>query len=346
MKQLASLSIILLVFAISFNAYWFTIDEINSSIDDFSIDLQWDKVDYRFSTQDKIKKNSNGDFINIKTDDYIDSTDNLNLDTIDKVEVEDNSEQGESKEEYKWSVIPINYFENKQEDITNNVIRKETSFEIEYYEEGVIQVKKGLQRYYNPDLSNVLLWWVPSTFWFWQWSVTTSVDESGLDLGQWNNWWWIISGQNCAETCNCGSYYNFLWVCKIVPANWYSTGNNYKCNRGFYKSWGKCVYSWTNNDVPITDSPYSDIKYDWIQIDWSDDPFWLSVKQSSSTNSSSINLWIPNSGYQYSPNVIQNFSPAFYNNTFWSTCANASYTYPVFPCTIKNSSSIYDIPGR
>ena len=354
MNKLNYITWLLLFFWIFSVVYSFSIDEIEQSIDsDFLIDFKWDKVDYNFSKQNQIKKDNNWWYINASRDSYIDSDNNLNLDNIDHNDVEDNSQQWESNEEFNWSVIPINYFENKQIDIINNIIKKKTSFRMEFYERGSIKVKNNLQIYYNPDLKNVLLWWVPSTFWFWNWSVSIEANNL-LDLWAWNTNI-INSSTNCSISCNCGDFYSVFWQCYNVPNNWYSIGNDFQCLTWYKKdsSWESCIQDWTQNNeiVPISDSPFEWIRYNWIEpIDNSDDPFWISIIEWPIYTPSTSNLWIQDYPYNYSTSdIINEFNPTNYldiinkSNEVYCISTYLNYYLPSL-CNIKQSSSIYDIP--
>ncbi len=339
--------------------YSFSIDEINQSIDpNYDIDLQWDKVDYKFSKQDQIKKDNNGWYVNTSRDSYIDSSDNLNLDNIQDPDVEDNSQQWESKEEFNGSVIPINYYEKRLTDIKDNIIRKKKSFEMEYYEEWAVKIKSNLQRYYNPDLSSVLVWGVPSTFGFWKDSVVATSPGDDLWLDGWNNWA-DLPTVDCSKTCDCGQWYYQLRQCKRIPPNSYSIKYDFKCFRGYEKdeTWTKCIVIEEEEVVPITDSPFEWIRYKWVQpIDEDDDPFGISVKPWQSSQYSTSNLWIYNWTYSsIDSNFISDFDPNNYNSTInngsYTNCAQQSfanptnyYSYYNFACPIKKQSSIYDVP--
>jgi len=346
---------VLLFFSVFSAVYSFSIDDINQWIEsDFNVDFKGDKINYKFSKQDQIKKDSNWGYINTWRDSYIDSEDNLNLDNIDKNDIEDNSQQWEAQEEFRWSVIPLNYEENRKENIEEKIIRKETSFRMEFYERWAIKVKNNLQLYYNPDLKDVLLWWIPSTFWFWNsnvsvWSEDLYIWESNGTTS------WGTTGLNCSLSCDCGQYYSLFWQCYKVPPNSYSVWSWFKCLRWYSEdvSWELCLDNWTepNDTVPISDSPFDGIRYKWIEsIDEWDDPFWVKVIEwPAYTPYYQSTLWIWSNPYSWNTSdIINNYSEETYQDILsgsnWVYCiyTGDAYYNPSL-CTIKKSSSIYDI---
>jgi len=327
------------------NVYSFSIDEINQVLEwNHNIDLQWDKIDYNFLKQKKIKKDNIWWYINIWKNNYINSKENLNLNKIKEHEINNNSQQWESKNNHKNSIIPLNFLQKNITDIHNNISLKSTSFKMEYYENWVIKVRNNLQRYLNPDLNSVLIWWVPSTFWFWSKSTISYNPWSDL----WENTinpWPILENSDCSKSCNCGQWYNFLWQCKKIPNNSYSTWNWFKCIRWYNtdESWSNCVL--------IKENEYN--KYIWIQsINESNKNTWIIIQSWTSTEYSSDNLWIQNSTYwEIDYDFISEFDSFEYQNTINSSsyikCDIESkenfYTWWKIPCKIKNKSSIYDI---
>lgn len=341
--------------SISSAVYSFSIDEINQWLDSqYWVDLKWDKINYKFSKQDQIRKNENWWYINSSRDNYLDSDNNLNLDNIDKNKVDDNSKQWESKTEYDWNVIPINYYENKQLEILDNIIKKKTSFRMDFYELWAINVRKNLQIYYNPDLKSVLLGWIPSTFWFWNWTVSIDKQTNIIDWSE-NNDWWNTTSVNCSLSCNCWKYYSNFGRCYTVPSNWYSVGDDFECLSWYKKdsTYENCIIDSTQNRVvvPISDSPFDWIRYNWVEpIDSSDDPFWITINESSQYTPMNSSLWINDTPYSYSTaDLINTYSESNYlNKISWSTWVYCNTTYGNYHnpsnCDIKNTSSIYDVP--
>jgi hypothetical protein len=326
---------------IATSVYSFSIDEINKTIkDSYNIDLQWDKVNYKFSKQDQLIKDSNWWYISIWRDSYVDSWDNLNLNNIIDPNIEDNSQQWESTNEYDNSIIPINYWEKRNEIIQNNIIMKKNNFIMDNYEKWAIQVRNKLQRYYNKEVTEILLWWIPSTFWLWKDSVISSSpsDNFLINNEQINN---NSNTIDCSQSCNCWQYYSSYWVCHKIPPNSTTTWNSFKCNKGYTKSNNTCVKQWSNNS-----------KYKWAQpINWSDDPFWVKVKNWSKSGKSNTNLWIYNTNYSSSnTNIINNFNSNNYLNIINSSssiyCENLSNKEDTYfqPCKIYYQSTIYNVP--
>jgi len=335
--------------------YGFSIDEINHSLLDYSIDLQWDKVDYKFSKQEIIKKDQNWGYLNLDRNNLADSINNLNLNNLKDINVIDNSQQGETKEEFINSVIPLNYYENQLSEIQNNIIRKKISFQMDNYEQWVIKVRTNLQRYYNPDLWNILRWWVPSTFWLWKNSIIITHPSDNIWTYSYWDWLNIIKNNDCSKTCNCWEWYNRLGSCKKIPANSTSTWNWFRCNRWYLEDSThlKCIKSSNDTRTSVSDSNNDWLKYIWVQpIDYSNDPFWITIKTSQSSQQSSSNLWIYNSNYQNSySNIINNFNTDLYLDLMENS--KSTYCVPVTKwvstnfiqqCSIKNESNIYDIP--
>jgi len=334
MNRLKIFIFVFWIFYIVSAVYSFSIDEINQSLSwSYDIDLHWDKIDYRFSKQSQLKKDNNWGFLNIWNDSFIDSDENLNLNNIPETNLEDNSQQWESQEEYDSSIIPINYYEKKKEDIENNIIRKKTSFKMEDYEEWTIKIRNRLQRYYNSDLESVLIWWVPSSFWFWKNSfIVSSPTDQLINQPTTNN------NVDCAKTCNCGQWYFAFGVCKKIPTNSYSTWNWFKCYKWYTRdsTWTKCIASQTSSS-----------KYKWISN--SDDPYGVKVKSSNSSYSS-INLWLNNASYQ-TWNYLEEFEKDRYSNilnssSVYNNTLNPNSTWEGSTFKIKSESILYDIPIR